>query len=295
MAEARVMILAGHRRSLPTTILLRGLFGEPSARVVGVLCVRELSWKRLRRWKRRFGSGLWKRILRELPVGSRAPDPERETYLRYLQELEGGPSRPTVSAECRSRGIPFHVVPSLNSSRALELVGDGDVDFGIYTGGGILRKPLIERFHRGVLNVHSGPLPHIRGMSAVEWSLFFGLRPTATVHEIDEGIDTGAIYGSREVLVEPGDNLGALRARTVLDGMELLRELLPAIADGRVEPRQNPSGRGRQYFTMVNPLKTIVQDWIDRAVTPVTSAQEVEPEDLRTARQRILDHGPRSS
>lgn len=138
----------------------------------------------------------------------------------------------------------------------------------IYSGGGILRPALLACFPDGVLNVHSGPLPSIRGMSAVEWSLLHGRRPVATVHAIDQGIDTGPVYTSREISVSDGDTLGVLRARTVITGIEALVACLSDIERQALRPVPTQREAGRQYYEMAAPLRAVVEQWLAEGRTP---------------------------
>ena len=290
MTSKRVIILAGHRRSLATVAMLRALAGQPAARIVAVVCAREWSLKRLRHWQRRFGKGLVRRIACELGLGRGwgNRDLERETYVHRV--APDGERLPTVPDICSELGAAFHVVPSINSDAALALVDRHGAHVAIYTGGGILRKPMIERLPDGVLNVHCGPLPAIRGMNAVEWSLFHGLCPTATVHRIDAGIDTGEIYVARSVAVERGEPLGVLRARTVLAGIDLLAESFGDILAGRLSLQTNPASDGRQYFEMAEPLRALVQSWVDMGLTPVAETDAMAPADWRVSPLRTDSH-----
>jgi methionyl-tRNA formyltransferase len=136
--------------------------------------------------------------------------------------------------------------------------------------------------------MHCGPLPQIRGMNGVEWALFFGFRPTVTLHYIDKGIDTGPIVAERTLEVKQGESLGRIRARTVLAGVDLLLDRLEAVASDRAACRPNPGGQGRQYFVMSPILKKTVQNWIDRGLTPFLSATEVDWSDLRPAPERQI-------
>ena len=153
-------------------------------------------------------------------------------------------------------------------------------------GAGILRNPLIESTRQGVLNLHCGPLPHIRGMNATEWSLFLGLVPEVTLHQIDAGIDTGRIIDSRVVPIQRGEALGRIRASVVMAGLDLLIDTLPTIEESA--GRHNPIAIGRQYYAMEGSIKATVQSWINDGITPTTTSESTDPDDLRNALQRTL-------
>ena len=90
----------------------------------------------------------------------------------------------------------------------------------------LLRRGFLERFPRRVVNVHPAPLPDFPGAHPLEDLLAAGAHEAAaTVHYVDEGIDTGAVIASEPVPVRVGDTVDALRARV----HEAEHRLLPKV------------------------------------------------------------------
>jgi phosphoribosylglycinamide formyltransferase 1 len=78
----------------------------------------------------------------------------------------------------------------------------------------LLTPSFLDRFPGRVVNTHSAQLPEFPGAHPIEDVLAAGVRETAaTVHYVDEGIDTGAVIASERVPVLPGDDAATLRAR----------------------------------------------------------------------------------
>ena len=78
----------------------------------------------------------------------------------------------------------------------------------------LLRQPFLERFAGRIVNTHSAPLPEFPGPRPIEDVLAAGARQTAaTVHWIDEGIDSGPVIAAEPVAVLEGDTPETLRAR----------------------------------------------------------------------------------
>lgn len=78
----------------------------------------------------------------------------------------------------------------------------------------LLRPIFLDRFPGRVVNVHPALLPAFPGATAVEDALSAGAAETgATVHLVDEGVDTGAVLRQEAVLVLPGDTPETLHAR----------------------------------------------------------------------------------
>jgi len=90
----------------------------------------------------------------------------------------------------------------------------------------LLRPSFLERFAGRVVNVHPAPLPDFPGAHPLEDLLAAGARETAaTVHYVDEGVDTGEVIAAEAVLVLPGDTVETLRARV----HEAEHRLLPRV------------------------------------------------------------------
>jgi phosphoribosylglycinamide formyltransferase 1 len=78
----------------------------------------------------------------------------------------------------------------------------------------LLRKSFLDRFPGRIVNTHAAPLPEFPGARPIEDVLDAGVSETAaTVHYVDEGIDTGAVITAERVPVLAGDTPETLRAR----------------------------------------------------------------------------------
>ena len=78
----------------------------------------------------------------------------------------------------------------------------------------LLRPVFLDRFPGRVINVHPALLPRFPGAHAIEDALAAGVTETgATVHYVDEGVDSGPVIVQERVVVEPGDTVETLRAR----------------------------------------------------------------------------------
>ena len=78
----------------------------------------------------------------------------------------------------------------------------------------LLTKPFLERFPGRIVNTHSAPLPQFPGAHPIEDVLAAGVRETAaTIHYVDEGVDTGPVITAEKVAVLEDDTVETLRAR----------------------------------------------------------------------------------
>ena len=78
----------------------------------------------------------------------------------------------------------------------------------------LLTPAFLDRFPDRIVNTHSAPLPAFPGAHPIEDVLAAGVDETAaTVHYVDEGVDTGAVIAAEPVPVLPDDTPDTLRAR----------------------------------------------------------------------------------
>lgn len=101
----------------------------------------------------------------------------------------------------------------------------------------LLTTPFLERFPGRILNVHPSLLPSFPGAHAVEDALAHGVKVTgATVHFVDEGIDTGPIVLQEAVVIEDGDTAETLHARIQAVEHRLLPAAVGLFLEGKLTP-----------------------------------------------------------
>jgi|GEM_PF-1827710 len=86
-------------------------------------------------------------------------------------------------------------VESVNGKSAEKAIFNLKPDILIQAGAGILKKNIFTIPKICTLNIHHGIAPLIKGMSSINWALLENIQEWigATLHEIDEGIDTGKV------------------------------------------------------------------------------------------------------
>ena len=78
----------------------------------------------------------------------------------------------------------------------------------------LLRPTFLARFPGRIVNTHPAPLPGFPGAHPIEDVLGTGAKETAaTVHYVDEGVDTGPVIAAERVPVRENDTVETLRAR----------------------------------------------------------------------------------
>ena len=99
----------------------------------------------------------------------------------------------------------------------------------------ILSPAYVRAFAGRALNVHPSLLPAFPGLHAQRQALEHGVKVAgATVHFIDEGVDTGPIVLQAAVPVERGDTEETLAARILVQEHRLYPEAVELFAQGRL-------------------------------------------------------------
>ncbi|WP_439032049.1 phosphoribosylglycinamide formyltransferase [Gordonia terrae] len=94
----------------------------------------------------------------------------------------------------------------------------------------ILGSAFLDRFGGRIVNSHPALLPAFPGAHGVADALDYGVKVTgATVHLVDEGVDTGPILAQRVVTVEDDDTADMLHERIKTVERVLLAEVVTAL------------------------------------------------------------------
>jgi len=100
----------------------------------------------------------------------------------------------------------------------------------------VLSAGFVRRFRARVMNVHPALLPAFPGLHAQRQALEHGVRLAgATVHFVDEGVDTGPIVLQAAVPVLDDDTEATLSARILDEEHRLYPEAIRLYAEGRLE------------------------------------------------------------
>jgi phosphoribosylglycinamide formyltransferase-1 len=107
----------------------------------------------------------------------------------------------------------------------------------------VVKAPLLEAFHRRIVNIHPSLLPEYRGLRAWRQAVEAGAtRSGCTVHYVDAGVDTGEILGRTEVPVLPDDTAESLHARIQVAEHALYPAVLERLAEECVQMKDRPLG-----------------------------------------------------
>ncbi len=159
--------------------------------------------------------------------------------------------------------------------------------------GALVPRPVLDVPRLGWVNLHFSLLPAWRGAAPVQHALLAGDDTTgASVFLLEEGLDTGPVYGVLTELVRPTDTSADLLGRLSTAGAELLVRVLDGLEAGVLEAVPQPSdGVSLAPKVTVDDARV---DWaapavrVDRLVRACTPA----PGAWTTLRGRRVKLGP---
>jgi methionyl-tRNA formyltransferase len=144
---------------------------------------------------------------------------------------------------------------SLRTPEGLQTISLLRSDMGVSTMFGyILRQELLDAFPKGCINLHPAYLPYNRGAHPNVWPLVDGSPAGVTLHQIDAGVDTGAILAQRLVPTLPDDTAQSLYSRLMKAGYELFAASWPGVRSGGLLS-QPQTGAGSSH--RVTDLKSL--------------------------------------
>jgi methionyl-tRNA formyltransferase len=107
--------------------------------------------------------------------------------------------------------IPEHKilnVPSVNSKESINFLKDIDPTVVIVNGTRIISTKVLKCTKAKFINTHVGITPFYRGVHGAYWALVANdiKNCGVTIHEVDQGIDTGLILKQARITISKNDN-----------------------------------------------------------------------------------------
>lgn len=141
-------------------------------------------------------------------------------------------------------GAPYHVL-SHSSERAAEIIRNHGVDLGVIGGARILRGDVLDAPSLGILNLHPGLIPEVRGLDALKWAILTDAPLGVTAHLIDERVDAGRILLRERIGLKADDTLVDVWLRLHETEIEILPRAIESL-----------SARGVETFDLVGESET---------------------------------------
>ena len=91
--------------------------------------------------------------------------------------------------------VKVYKIKDINNKKIYKILDDNNINIGMSTScRNIFKKKLISYFKGNLFNIHNSFLPNERGGAAYSWRILNDIKILGnTIHQIDEGVDTGKI------------------------------------------------------------------------------------------------------
>lgn len=132
-----------------------------------------------------------------------------------------------------------HLAPgSLNSPETLSFLEGAGVDTVVVYGTNLIKPPLLSYRPGRMINMHLGLSPYYRGTASNFYPLL-NEEPEyvgATIHLLDEGIDSGAILRHARPKIVANDMPHTIGCKAILAGIDAMIAVLGDLEQGRLSP-----------------------------------------------------------
>ncbi|MDP9933680.1 methionyl-tRNA formyltransferase [Paenarthrobacter nicotinovorans] len=181
-----------------------------------------------------------------------------------------------VAARAEELGIDIIRAAKVDADTTARIADYAPDVAAIVAYGGIVPRAALDVPKHGWVNLHFSLLPAWRGAAPVQRSLMAGDDITGAVtFQLEEGLDTGPVFGTLTEAVGPEDTAGDLLERLSFSGAVLLSQTLSAIDAGQASPQPQT---GEVSLAPKLSLDDGRLDWQKPALALTRQARGVTPE-----------------
>jgi len=164
------------------------------------------------------------------PLALLLPDENKATYSKELIDLCSH-----LDASKILKGEQF------KNKQGINLIKEIKPDFIICVHfPHIIPKEILKIPKQGVINLHPAYLPYNRGWHTATWAILDETPYGATLHFMDENIDTGDIIHQKKISILPSDTADTLYKRVKKLEYEVFKEAWPLLLTGKYKRIPQP-------------------------------------------------------
>lgn len=132
-----------------------------------------------------------------------------------------------VKQYCLEKQIPIYQFEKLNIQGEDKLKSLNPDLFITASFGQIIKQNILDIPKYTTINVHASLLPKYRGPAPIQWAIMNGEKHTGiTIMQTELGLDTGAIYLSKEIEILPEDTASSVFNKLAVLGVDCVNEFL---------------------------------------------------------------------
>ena len=255
MGSKKIMVFCPNPYSLYTVSVCELLMKRGYD--IECIFVRKFTLSRFKKEFARDGKRLFKKIWNKLILREKA-------YLEDSNSIITLRNKTKLSIkhvkEFKDFGTKLIYCNSLNDKIVEDTLKLYDKKLVVFTGGGIIRKNILDNAGDGIINCHMGVLPRYKGMDLPEWCILeeeineLGI----TLHFMDSGIDTGDILKIVKIPLGTYSKIKDLRRSFEPIMVNSMVTIVGDYLNGNITRRKQPIKDKRQYFIIHEKLSRIV-------------------------------------
>jgi len=194
----------------------------------------------------------WMKLLKS-PIRTTA----RRLQLGFYDWLDGRIHRqvanelgtPSLAGPLETRTVRIYE-EDINSDETADLIRALEPDLVITSSCPLLKRKIFAAPRLATINIHWGVAPYYRGEHTLFWPQYFGDYENigVTIHQIDDGIDTGPVLAVGFPALSPDDTQASLQAKCARMSVELLAEVLTRIENSERVHGLTLHERGRLFL-----------------------------------------------
>ena len=145
------------------------------------------------------------------------------------------PLPPCLEEIVEGRDIPCIKVGNHNDEHTQSLLKELSLDVIVLGDTRIIKPNILKIPKIGIVNVHPGYLPDIKGNNPYVWAVYHDLPQGCTVHFIDKDIDTGPIILREKIELGQGTTFPLLMYTIINSCANLLAKAFNRLEEGNME------------------------------------------------------------
>lgn len=186
-------------------------------------------------------------------------------------------SKSPVKVWAEEHGVAIDQPQTLRSTAGREVLTSWRPDLLVVVAYGLLLPiEVLTLPALGCINVHASELPRWRGAAPIQRALLAGDTSTAVcIMQMDEGLDTGAVWTVSRVPINADDTGGSLHDKLAAVGARALVETLPDILSSARQPLEQDEDNAT-YATKLTKQEARI-NWQDSAATIERQIRAYDP------------------
>ena len=130
--------------------------------------------------------------------------------------------------------IPY-LVMNHNSNECIDFLSNIKPYIGIIAGARILPSKVINKFSIGIINLHPGDIPEVRGLNSSLRAIKNNKSQVVTSHLIDNKIDSGIILFKKEIDLSENDSIFDINEKLYHTQFTMIQDSIDIAFNGQGE------------------------------------------------------------